>query len=1264
MDDPTRYPQINETVRLQFEEGWLSGEPQPIEALLHDSNAPNYLTTLEELVHIEMEFRWKNRDPLKLVKLEEYLERFELLKHPDIVNRLIQQEVSCRIGIGETPVPEEYQQRFPGVHVEIPALPEETGRAEPSQQDTDPDSPTLMPSAREAGADPYGATIGTSKTSLDDRGGESDAVPGYELLGELGRGGMGVVYQARDTKLKRTVALKMILSGAHASDEDMERFQIEAEAVARLQHPNIVQIFEVSEHNGNPYIALEFADGGSLADQIAGNPQDEQEAARLIETLSGAMQLAHENEIIHRDLKPANILLTADGQPRITDFGLAKRMDQDSKQTKTGAVMGTPSYMAPEQAGGQAETLGPATDTYALGAILYCLLTGRPPFQAATPFDTIVQVMAEEPVAPRKLNSSVSVDLETICLKCLEKSVHRRYESAAALGEDLRRFLADEPILARPVSVAERSWKWARRRPALAGMIGVSALALVVLMAGGLWYNRQLEDSLALAEERRQEAQENRALAETKNAELGAANKEISRQATAALHAEYVATVNLVDQDAKAIRFRSAKKRIDRFNGRITRSSSDPRGIEWQQLSRVVDNFFTELKEPASHRIRSFAVSELADVVLYNVDNPDLDHSNQLRLYDAVERKYLSSEPITIPQIEVDTPNGLILHWVSGRTFVLGNHLGLFALTVKHGVNETTAEDIKTLDAGVVCGISATHRPGEFMVAYLPSEEAAQPRLHTRIWQLNQDASGVSFTPGEQTESLASGEYGDMEVQAFEVSPDGRWMAVARGEFLEIRNLPNGELLSTIQAQSNANSPNAVINDVAWIETNEGVSVAIAGNNKMVELFLVAQDGTRLMTKRVLQGHASFIQRLAYDPGTGWLLTASNDQSIYCWSPLSGERIFVLDEHDLEVIDISFANRGQFILSASFDGRLIIRKRVTDDRWRPAEPDQISGNHWSTFCVLPGGDRILLGGGQSGARGLGSLSLIDVNTHRVLDVVTLEAMAQRGIAHPDKSFALIPLVNGDVVRCDIRDDQLEVTPVVFDFPKSWDPEKDKRFAHRIIYAPAGQRFYVGLKVGTDSIGRGAVGVIDEDGQIGKVYETGVERGIYSMAISPAGDLLAVGTFGSLLSRPQLCIFQIGEEKEHLGPARLFQTDFPSLIYDLVFHPDGNSLFVAGNHKNILRLTFAPPALADEQDFQSIDMETLYGHFHSVARVMISNSDRRLISFGLDGLVCVWDLQSGQLLTKREFSGLKMSDMAKDLESDRLLLLIDDQIVDP
>jgi tRNA A-37 threonylcarbamoyl transferase component Bud32 len=309
-------------------------------------------------------------------------------------------------------------------------------------------------------------------------------VPGYEILRELGRGGMAVVYKARQSKLNRLVALKMILTGAHAGEAELARFRTEAEAIARLQHPNIVQVYEVGEHAGLPYLALELCAGGSLEKKLNGTPLPPREAAELVEKLAQAMHVAHGRGVIHRDLKPANVLLAEDGTPKVTDFGLAKKLDE-AGQTATGAVMGTPSYMAPEQAGGK--PVGPLADVYALGAILYECLTGRPPFRAATALDTILQVVTDEPAPPSLLAPQVPRDLETICLKCLRKDPTKRYASAQAMADDLRRFQAGEPIAARRVGRLERAWKWAKRRPTTAALLAVSVsagLAAVGIVAG------------------------------------------------------------------------------------------------------------------------------------------------------------------------------------------------------------------------------------------------------------------------------------------------------------------------------------------------------------------------------------------------------------------------------------------------------------------------------------------------------------------------------------------------------------------------------------------------------------------------------------------------------------------------------------------------------------------------------------------------------------------------------------------------------------
>jgi serine/threonine-protein kinase len=377
----------------------------------------------------------------------------------------------------------------------------------------DPD-PTRQPTAEFAQPDVGGATASFPGDPAATRdllppaaaAAPPAAVPGYVIELELGRGGMGVVYLARQEKLNRPVALKMILAGGHASDAQRARFLAEAEAVAAVQHPGIVQVYEFGAQDGQPYFALEYCPGGSLADTLAGTPLPPAEAAALVGKVARAVQAAHAAGVVHRDLKPGNVLLGADGSPKVTDFGLARRADTASGVTATGAILGSPSYMAPEQAAGHGKAVGPAADVYALGAILYECLTGRPPFRAATPVDTIMQVVRDEPVPPSRLVPKLPRDLETVCLKCLRKDPAHRYPSAAALADDLGRFLDGRPVVARPVPAWERAWRAAKRRPAVAFSLAAVALSLVTVTTVVLVANRRLAVERNAANEQRDKA--------------------------------------------------------------------------------------------------------------------------------------------------------------------------------------------------------------------------------------------------------------------------------------------------------------------------------------------------------------------------------------------------------------------------------------------------------------------------------------------------------------------------------------------------------------------------------------------------------------------------------------------------------------------------------------------------------------------------------------------------------------------------------------
>jgi tetratricopeptide (TPR) repeat protein len=336
------------------------------------------------------------------------------------------------------------------------------------------------------------------------------APPGYRILGVLGRGGMGVVFKAWQIALKRVVALKMVRFASHANPELLLRLRSEAEAAARLQHPHIVQVHEVGEWRGLPYFSMEFVNGGTLENAIKGGPMPYEQAAKMMECLATAVQAAHTSGIVHRDLKPANVRLSADGTAKIADFGLAKHLDavQDANlRTHSGTIIGTPSYMAPEQASGLSSQIGRATDIYALGVILYEMLTGKTPFRAADPLLTLEAVRTQEPASPSTIQGGLPRDLVTICLKCLQKEPAKRYASAAELAEDLRRYRAGESIHARPVGAPERLLKWARRKPAHAGLVGFTLLATIGLVLGMAWHDLQMRGEVSRANDAHAEAE-------------------------------------------------------------------------------------------------------------------------------------------------------------------------------------------------------------------------------------------------------------------------------------------------------------------------------------------------------------------------------------------------------------------------------------------------------------------------------------------------------------------------------------------------------------------------------------------------------------------------------------------------------------------------------------------------------------------------------------------------------------------------------------
>jgi eukaryotic-like serine/threonine-protein kinase len=454
-----------------------------------------------EAILDEQETRW-NRGERPVV--EDLIAKHPALReNADAAIDVIYQEFVIRRDCGEFPAPEDYIRRFPAwadglvrqFAVDDALHPAHEPAA--NRVDRSPNAPA-SPSA------PAGLMEPALTRSID----------GYTILGELGRGGMGIVFKALERKLNRVVAIKTVNESTLTSPSQLRRFLAEAEVIARLKHPNIIPIYAVGEERGRPYFALELAEGGNLSERFTNGPLTGQGAAKLVEALARAVDTAHAAGIIHRDLKPSNVLLASDGTPKISDFGLAKLLGDDSASTLSGEVLGTPSFMAPEQAEGRARDVGPAADIYALGAIFYQALTGRPPFLGASAVETMKLVVSTEPVPPRRQRPDVPRDLETIALKCLEKVPRARYASAGALADDLSRFLEGRPIAARPVGLPGRLWRFCRRNPALAATAAALLLTFVLGSPAflGLWLRARAGHARAEVERDRAERSRDRAI--------------------------------------------------------------------------------------------------------------------------------------------------------------------------------------------------------------------------------------------------------------------------------------------------------------------------------------------------------------------------------------------------------------------------------------------------------------------------------------------------------------------------------------------------------------------------------------------------------------------------------------------------------------------------------------------------------------------------------------------------------------------------------
>ena len=679
----------------------------------------------------------------------------------------------------------------------------------------------------------------------------------FELLEEIGRGGMGVIFKARQRSLDRLVALKLIRSGSLAGPGDIARFQTEAAAAARLQHPHIVAVYGAGEVADQQYYAMEFVPGRSLAHALREGPFASRRAAHLLRQVAEAIEFAHQKGVLHRDLKPANILLDLEGEPRVADFGLAKILQHDSELTVSGAVIGSPQYMPPEQARGRSAEAGPAADVYSLGAILYELLTGRPPFTAATALETMKLVVEREPVAPRALNPQVPRDLETICLKCLAKEPRGRYATARELADELGRFERDEPILARPVGAAERAWRWARRRPTRAALATVLAVAPVVIITILLLKDRQIE-------------QERGRLAD----QLYAADVSVADRA-------------LADGD-----YGMAERALAAHDPGNTNAAAggSPPGFEWRWLCQQTRSQVRRRIPAHRGKVNTIAYSNDGRRVL------SVSEDDTARIWDAEGGQCLrcfaapgaaaGPAPDAAPRSELRAGERVYLASFGARRgeLLLGGSAGLSFWDAERGGRrwEMTA-------GGLNMGVC------------LPNDSGLA--LAWGAWPARPDLALVDLATGRVRRKLVCG-----LVSALCWSADGRTIAVWENQAQRL------SVFAPPAEKPVAGYAGGEVVDMCFLAG--GGELALLRPDGRVDLLTVA--GGRPAGQ--LLNESGPMWAMALSPNGRWLATGGNDQSIHLWDLPTRREVRRLRGHDGPVWSLAFSPDSRSLASGGWDG--------------------------------------------------------------------------------------------------------------------------------------------------------------------------------------------------------------------------------------------------------------------------------------------------------------------------------------------------------